>query len=296
MTEPARAPQATAPTYSLELVTVARPGAAEFVARVARVLETFPQHAPTRVGARDPARTTVSDLPGQLVELATRQADRPQAVVHLAAPHGGGTGTVSYVADPFRRHPPGFVRPSKVELLLAPRSPGDLGELLARLAEAIEASYGFLAQVEHVHQQRGRFLADRVGRHGPSPAGGAPPAWRPPPFQALEMHLPDVFWVQVFGPAFVARWGADRLERAGARRRVLSHGGYVVWATEEPPPFDEGAATPEAYAWKHSVYEAIGAQPFLRADRGWNGFGEHVPLMTEHRAHLCAERLGQPGR
>ena len=179
-------------------------------------------------------------------------------------------------------------RPSTTDLTVAMTDPAELVDLLVDLAEATGAFYGHVASQSHLAQLRGPFAHARRARHGPSPSGGQPPSWTPPPFQILEAQLPDVFWVQVFGPAFVAKWGEDTLERAGVRRRRLGHGGFVVWASDEPPAYDEHAATPEAYAWKRAMYDAIGPEPFTRSDRGWNEFGVHVPFMTEHASAIQA--------
>ncbi|WP_457206139.1 hypothetical protein [Nocardioides sp. P5_C9_2] len=271
---------------SLELWTVATPGVATFMRKVADVLSSHPAGVPTRVGAGDPAMTPVVDLRSQLVELGRHRPDDRPAQVLLARPEVEEHGRLTYVPDPFGAHPPGFVHPSRVEIGLSPEDPSEAGELLAQLAEAVEALYGFVVWTPHARQARGRLLSERVRRHGPSPSGGRPPTWKPPPYQALEAQLPDVFWVQVFGPAFVEMWGERALESAGVRRRVLGHGGYVVWATQDPPAYDDHVDAPEGYAWKGSVYDVIGPEPFLRADRCWNDFGEHVPLMTQHAAAL----------
>ena len=104
------------------------------------------------------------------------------------------------------------------------------------------------------------------------------------------MALPDVFWVQVFGPAFVSHWGEGRLVAGGSRRRRLRNGGYVVWATDEPSEHDAVVESPEDYGWKASLYDTIGPEPFVRHDRGWNEFGQRVPLMTQHAAEVVRGR------
>ena len=280
---------------TVEVLSLAQPGVEDFMASVAAVLDAHPRHAPTRVGPRDPARTEVVDLGVQLVDLGRARASERLVTLHLSCPEREEHGTVSYVTDPFRFHPPGHVHPSKVDLGLVPDDPGSVGDLLADLAEATEAFYGHVSWTPHSRQLRGRFLRDHNERYGGSPAGGEPPTWQPPPHQVLEMHVPDVFWVQVFGPAYVEMWGADRLEAAGVRRRRLAHGGYAVWACEDPPAYDDDVDRPEGYAWKQSVYDAIGPEPFLRSDRGWNDFGAHVPLMTQHAAALSRGRATRDG-
>lgn len=275
--------------FVLELAGLAVPGAAEHLRRVGTVLAGHPGLAPTRYGPSDPPRVRSSDLADDLAALGEEQSGRPQAMAHLACPERGESGTVGYVADPFRDHPPGFVRPSRLELTLVPEEPGLLGDLLGDLAGATDAVYGFLSSRPHLVQLRGAFGAEQRRRHGPSPSGGAPPTWEPPPFQALEMALPDVFWVQYLGPAFVELWGEERVARAGVARRRLANGGYVVWACDEPPAQDVEVHHPEAYPWKASVYDVLGPEPFVRHDRTWNEFGVHVPLMGRH-----AEQLARP--
>lgn len=274
---------------SLEVKSLATPGVSTFMRRAGGAFERHQGCRPTRIGPRDPARTKVVDLGAQLVEVGERQrADRP-ARLFLGCPERDEHGHMNYVPEPFKVHPPGFVNTTYVEVGLRPVDPAEAGELLADLAEAVEAFYGFVSWTPHNRQLRGRFEEEQRGRYGGPPSGGKPPSWQPPPFQYLEMQVPDVFWVQVFGPAYVQMWGEDKLLRAGARRRRLSHGGYVVWATEEPPAYDDDVDRPEGYAWKSSVYDAIGPEPFMRSDRGWNDFGQHVPLMTDH-----AEALRDP--
>lgn len=282
MTRTSPSGSADAASYVLELLGLAVPGAAEHLRRVGAVLADHPGLAPTRYGPSDPPRTRLTDPAAELAALGEEQTGRPQAMVHLACPERGELGTVTYVVDPFRNHPPGFVRPSKLEVSFVPQEPRALGDLLADLAEATDACYGFVSSRPHLAQLRGPFGAEQRRRHGPAPSGGKPPAWQPPPFQALEMALSDVFWVQYLGPAFVRMWGGDRVSRAGVARRRVSNGGYVVWACDEPPAQDPDVGSPEAYPWKASVYDALGPEPFVRHDRDWNEFGLHVPLMTQH--------------
>lgn len=280
--------EAEASTFLVQIDTVATPGAEEFLGAVGQVLSRS-RFAPTRIGPKDPARTPVEDLPAQLRELAGRQARQPTPWALLATPERGESGTVKYTRDPFRNHPPGFAAPSRVDLTL--RAEDDaavaaLGELVADLAEATQALAGFVTSRRHEVQLRTRFEPAQRAAHGGPPSGGAPPTWQPPPYGYDELVVRDVRWIHVFGPGYAEKWGTDRLERAGVRRRRLDYGGYVVWATDDPPPYDDGAARPEDYSWKASVYDAVGPEPFLRSDRGWNDFGEHVPLMSEHAAAL----------
>ena len=254
--------------------------------RTGEALARHPAVTPTRFGPRDPARTQVTDLASQLAALGARAAADYSASVLLEDPDRLGHGSVRCQADPFAVHPPEFVQPSVVELSLVPDDPQALIPVLVDLAEVHEAFYGRVSAVPHAAQSRGPFALAMTERHGLSPSGGVPPTWERPPYQPLEMQVPDVYWAQVFGPAFVEMWGEQTLQRAGVARQRLDHGGYLVVASAEPPPFDPQAPSPESYEWKSSVYDTIGEARFRRLDLGWGKFGEQVPLMTQHAAFL----------
>ncbi len=106
------------------------------------------------------------------------------------------------------------------------------------------------------------------------------------------MHLPDaheltdVFWVQFFGPSFVAHWGEEKIERLGIRRERTDNGGVVVWATESPFTHDPTVARMDDYAWKRPFYDVLGHDAVLHEGFTRQPPGTLVPTYEEHVRHL----------
>ncbi len=268
--------------FEIELHTLLTPGSEEFFGAVGDVLARHDAAMPVRLGPEDPPRTKVEDLPTQLRALGLSQAGEYSARV-LVQYEPEAYGQVRYQRDPFAAAPKERAVASGVDLLVVDSTAAQA--ILVELAEDLQPFYARLSPLQHVVQSRS--LTSRWGKAvGPAPDGSQPPRWEPAPFGTMERHVPDVFWVQVFGPAYVAKWGEHRVVQAGVRRERLSNGGYVVWACDEPPPFQDDATQPQDYAWKSSLYDAIGRRPFAASSPGWSLFGEQVPFMTEHRDAL----------
>jgi len=142
-------------------------------------------------------------------------------------------------------------------------------DLFRRLAETMPGFYGnahFLAfYLQH------RALMDRArGLRGPG--------WR------LDREIPDVYWLNFFGPAYLERFG-DRLSGLGVRQVPTAHGGLVVWATERPQVEVVQAIT--EYSYKRPFYEALGQDTFYHEGHTPNEPGERVPSFAEHREHAA---------
>ncbi len=242
-----------------------------------------PRFLPTRVGAGDPARTKVSDLPGQLSELVDRQADDVDARLLLAASERDEYLWAQLTGEPLRGHPPRQVRPSHLEF----GSGGDqeaMVDLFVGLAELVDPYFGFLTTRANLLQQQ-RFEADRR-REDPSPPTRA---MGRDPHVYQEVCIEDVYWVQVFGPAYLDRWGESAVDGLRVRQHRLRNGGLVLWATEDPV-YDDAVSVPEGYDWKQPVYDALGPERFARADQPWGEYGERVPFMTEHASRVVGWR------
>lgn len=268
--------------FEIELHTLVTPGAEDFFGAVGDVLSRHDAAMPVRLGPKDPPRTKAVDLANQLRALGLTQASEYSARVLLAY-EPETYGHVRYQRDPFASTPKEAAVASQVELVVWDSVAAQA--VLVELAERLQPFYARLSPLAHVVQSRS--LTFHWGKAaGLAPDGSQPPRWEPAPFGSMERYVPDVFWVQVFGPAYVTKWGEHRVMDAGVRRQRLSNGGYVVWACEEPPPFQEDAAQPQDYPWKSSVYDAIGREPFAASSPGWSLFGERVPFMTEHRDAL----------
>lgn len=261
--------------FLMELFSMApgqRPGQGSMLGQV---VERHPRFRPARIGRGDPARQEVHDLPSQLEALVAEQEGAPDARLLLADDERAEYLWVQLVGDPTAGHPPRQARPTHLEL----GTGADAEEVVALfvdLAETVDPYFGFVTTRATALQERGFAAARR--RRDPSPPtramGQAPHVYH-------EVCVPDVYWVQVYGPAYLARWGEGVLEGVGVDRRRLRNGGVVVRATEAPI-FHPRAAAPEDHAWKQRVYEAVGPERFAREDQPWGDYGQRVPLLKEH--------------
>lgn len=113
---------------------------------------------------------------------------------------------------------------------------------------------------------------------------GGPPVCVAAGTHQLEYVLPDVRWLNYFGPAFVTRLG-DQLNDVGFRCTRTANGGALVWTTANPFVLEHNAKRFEDYAWKFPFYHTLGAA-YVRSDAEGGARGEHVPILAEHRGHL----------
>ena len=98
-----------------------------------------------------------------------------------------------------------------------------------------------------------------------------------------ERAIPDVSWLNYFGPTLIAHLGADRLDGLGWRQSVTAAGGRVIWATETPLVFDPTAEFMTDYEWKQPFYHALGRETFLHEHWRDPGIGVLVPSYEGHR-------------
>lgn len=107
------------------------------------------------------------------------------------------------------------------------------------------------------------------------------PRWDDPTFVIWDRWIEDVWWITLFGPAYVERWGLDRMERLGVARRRLANGGIAIWSTALPPdPQDSDSIA--GYPHKRSFYDVLGVDTFIHESLEIPERGVRVPLLREH--------------
>lgn len=150
-----------------------------------------------------------------------------------------------------------------------------LSAYLTRVADAAGAFYAYCA-LSDILDQRLHLLQRNAGPI----FGGIFKAGRAA--EDLNRELPDVFWWNYFGPAFVERWNG-RLDGLGARQESTPAGGRVIWATETPFVLDPRIKELERYPWKAPFYAALGEDTFMREGQKQRAVGEVVPDFDAHR-------------
>lgn len=271
-----------------EIESVASIQSAERLGAIGRTLDRFPELAPTKMGPRDPPRTPVITVEDQLVAWAAKihPGDYFNQFMARSKPHAYG---LAWVTGDIWGYPP--LAPHKLEFGVeegwfdGPERVARLerfAELFSSLAESMDAFWGE-AGLTSLRRQRNDFVLgeDFTRRQAGRPLlirGMVGTGW-----DLRERALPDVFWLNFFGPSFVERFGRDRFDGLGVRQQPAANGGIVAWSTETPFVYDGSAQRLTDYTWKRPFYEQLGWDSILHED--WNdpGSGVRVPTYHEHR-------------
>jgi hypothetical protein len=147
----------------------------------------------------------------------------------------------------------------------------ELEGLFCELAVAMDGCYGFVVG------------AEQWGRHN---------RWRKKdgsPFPVITRQLPNVFWLNYFGRAFLNRW--PRLADVPGARPV-GNGGVVIKTTPDPWPAEPADSGPYDAAWKTAVLAATGTDAYM-ATHGWPDAGLYVPTIDDHLA-ACPGTMEMP--
>lgn len=266
----------------------ARP-VAELVRDVVRALEADPRFSPTRASPREPVRKLG---PGGLREAFDAELERSSGnriLMLLGGPHAELHGTLDVFPDTMLASAP---RTHTVDIGI-PVAALDAEEVAAFAAwglglfDALDVFHGFVTTADMQAHRKG-LIADAT-----SLGEMAPPRWDDPLYTILDRMVSDVYWINYFGPAFVDRWGLQRLASIGGRHSVRPNGAIAIWATEEPPAVDPEARRLGDYPFKRPFYDVLGERTFTRESLDVPEPGEVVPTLDEHRQRSIARPDGR---
>jgi hypothetical protein len=262
--------------------SVAAPVTVEWLARVGKALDGAGDWRPTRGGSRDPGRTKVPSTAAAVTTWFNGWNGTRDGMWFFSDDKSLVTGRIdAYALDnaPGKRAVRQHVELNVDDSLLADAQECErYAELFAAVCEAADAFIGWAAHTPVLRQAVDLRRRSRA-------AGAAPPYVPGGAKDEIEHLLPDVHWLDYFGPAFVERWG-ERLDDVGVRRDRTPSGGVLVWSTPTPFVLDETVTRIDGYAWKRPFYSALGDSAFLHEGMTEGARGEHVPTLDEHRAHL----------
>ena len=231
---------------------------------------------PARVDNHDPARNQVESAASAMAEGEQRfDPDKWQwwFFSRPGSPRLSGTLEV---------HKPGEV--NELSFSWRPAAWFDRAERLDQLAATVaavgDAMGALYARVAHspMYTQRNQAL-DRARREPGRPG----PRLQPD----LERELPDVYWLNYFGPGLVQHFG-ERLETIGVRRERTPAGAVLAWATETPFVHDAAMRPISAYPFKQPFYDALGFDTFMSETQKRGEPGQHLPLLDVHRRIAAA--------
>jgi hypothetical protein len=140
-----------------------------------------------------------------------------------------------------------------------------VAEFFRRMCQALDAFYGFACS-------RPLWLATRA--YMPTARAGL--------FAQVDRELPDVMWLNYFGPSWLNR--TDHLLALGYGETRTSNGGVVLQTTETPFVFERDAHPILGYRWKQPLIDALGKDTFKWSEQVQAAPGHLVPSWEEHFA------------
>lgn len=259
---------------TLEVRSQAQLADPERLKAIGAALDADPRLKPERAGPRDPPRVPIVSAATYLESWrpAQQRGRRDDQFLARSSPPAT-SGVLSLAHAPWPRT---LWLSYDIETLDDPGRFDAVAALARRLAEAMDAFYGFAALNPMLRQEVSLRMASRRST-GTRPNPGSEP------YFISERAISDVYWLNFFGPATVEKWGATRLDGLGVRQEATANDGRLIWATETPFVHDPTMTAMTGYAWKRRFYEALGLDTFLH--EGWQdpGPGVRVPTFEEHR-------------
>ena len=262
---------------TVDLSSFAAPPDRAALAALGAAFDADPRLRPERMDTGDPIRVRIESATSWLSGLADRDRLPQHAVFQRrSAPLLVGDAQLTFYEEA-PEIPRRLWYGGGGTWLERPGNAIAFGELVVRLADAFDAAFGFATDSRMPIQQRRDFL--RAIKEGLAVAE-SPSAF------SDRWALRDVYWLNVYGPAFVERFGS-RLDGLGVRQDRLRNGGIVIWVAESPYLYDEGIASHRDYPWKQPFYEALGPGAFINPIRASDG---SVPTWNDHRRFTTRAR------
>lgn len=252
----------------LEIWSVAdlrRPGR---LSGIGRALDLDPDFRPTRLGVNPAPRRRVASVEAEFKAwegTLSPKANQLWFFKRLEPPRSD-CGPLEILGPSFSIRPHHLILDYEADWFTQPDRLDALAALFVRACDAMGAFYGRAALGE-IYTQRNELLEkahwDRF-------------------LPQFDRELPDVYWLNFFGPGYVEFWG-ERLEGLGARSAVTQTGGRVIWASESPFVHDAALSRVTDYPFKRAFYDRLGIDTFMHEGQRQGAPGQYVPSLDVHR-------------
>ncbi len=104
-------------------------------------------------------------------------------------------------------------------------------------------------------------------------------------------------WLIYLGPAYVAKFGKDKVRRLGVRQDWSANGGALVWNASDPFFHVPDAKTSLDYPYVQSWIDALGPNAVVHEEFKAAKPGELMPTRAEHEAQTRpVDRRYLPGQ
>ena len=268
----------------MDLLSVSRAPMDLLTSNLAGVLDAAGDFAPDRGGPRDPMGRLPQGLGGVVSAELEKDSDDVWVLFGQSQPPGlSGDFTVHRPGRHLYKHD--LSASMSVAQIEDPSRRTAFVDLAARLFVAMDGFYGSV-KTTYLIGHASALKYDAVER-----GTIAVPDWSDLDFQIWDRWIEDVWWVNLLGPAYVARWGRAVFENLGVRRRDLDNGGMMVWASEEPPVRDDDMKLISEYPHKQSFYAELGLETFIHESLEVPEAGQRVPTLEEYAEAAPGPRL-----
>ena len=151
----------------------------------------------------------------------------------------------------------------------------DFQELFGEVANALDAFYARAGETSMI-TQRNDLLLKAPGQLGIRK------------FPVFDLELPDVYWLNYFGPGYRYHWGQAKIEQLRERYGLteFDNQAFCVRTTPEPMAADPEVTHLRGYGFKQAMYEALGVSTFMHEGQVLGRPGEYVPTLEDHRLLL----------
>jgi hypothetical protein len=256
----------------------ARP-VADLARAVADAMDRHPRFTPSRASANEPIRKLAGSFRAFTDDESARTAGRPFRIL-FARPDCDLDGYLDIFDDTALDSGP-RTHVITAGLPLAGLDQDGRDAFVAwtlDLFDALEVFHGYVSTSDMEHQRKS-LIAEATDN-----ADMAEQPFNDPLYTSFDRVVSDVYWVNYFGPAFVERWGIDRIRSIGRRCAERSRGAVAIWATDDPPTRDPSIRRLTDYPFKRPFYEALGVEAFTRETPALPERGESVPTLHDHQA------------
>lgn len=246
------------------LADLRRPG---MLSGLGRALDANSDLRPTRLGPNPAPRRRVASIEAEFKGWESKLSPNDNHLwffKRVELPKSDG-GFLEVLGPSFAIRPHDLILDYEADWFTQPERLEAIAAFCTRVCDSMHAFYGRLA-LGQMYRQRNEMLET---------AGWA----RALP--QFDRELPDVYWLNFFGPGYVEFWG-PRLEGLGVRSVATQTGGLLIWASESPFVYDPAASRITDYAFKHPFYDRLGIDTFMHEGQRQGKSGEYVPALDIH--------------
>ena len=243
---------------------------------VERVLDESPISIVSRIGETDPPERKCSEFRGGVTAIVDGDPDRAYIWINSS----GRSRSVSFTTMATLQH-------EGVRIPLCGYDQG-YSDVMFTL-QADEFTDPVLDQFRGLFVELAAVTGAFYGRSGPSSMyvqrnefmEKSGPLLGARLFPDFNRELPDVYWLNYFGPGYVEHWGKDNVDALSAEYELhwSANTGFCVVTTPRPVTPDPDINGITDYPFKKHFYDVLGLDTFIYENQERGYPGQYVPTL-----------------